>query len=158
MNNQTKINEFQMLAKYFSEVLGSKPVLYVSLGLASALKVELETKDIDILIEDDLFNSQLGLIRSIMSTNGFILVDEEENIFRRGELEVGIASDGDMLGFSGIEPSSLTVHPGNPRYRTLNLEQYLATYKASVGDGYRKESRQKDDLSKINLIERRINA
>jgi hypothetical protein len=158
MSNKTKIIEFQILAKLFNDMLNSKPILYGSLGLTSAMKIELETKDIDILLEDDIFKSQLSSIHSIMTTNGFLLVDENENTYRRGDLEVGIASDGDMLNFSGIEPSSLPLHPGEPKYRTLSIEQYLATYKASVRDGYRKELRKKDDSSKIDIIEAFLNA
>ena len=111
MSNNSKIIEFQGLAKSFNDILNSNHILYGSLGLASTLMLELETKDIDILIEDKIFKSQLNGIHSILIPNGFALFDEKENTFRRGDMEVGIAADGDMLDFSGVDPASLTVPP-----------------------------------------------
>jgi hypothetical protein len=100
--------------------------LYGSLGLASTLKLDLETQDIDMLVEDKIFQTQLIAIHAILFSCRFKLIDERENTFQRGTLEVGIASDGDMLDFSGVDPSSLTVILGEARYRILSAEQYLA--------------------------------
>lgn len=88
-----------------------------------------------------------------MKTLGFTLNNAKENEFERDSIKVGIASDGDMLSFSGINPESLAVEDCIAKFRVLSPEQYLATYKASSLDGYRKDTKLKDDQSKINLIE-----
>ena len=96
-------------------------------------------------------------IHSIMNYLGYDLIDSEENEFINNQFKVGIATDGDLFTFSGIDPKTLQIKNDGCQYRVLNLEQYLAVYEASSLDGYRKQSRNKDDASKIQLIKSRLN-
>jgi hypothetical protein len=158
MSNTRKIEVLLEIAEKLNHDIGSVPVLYGSLGLSRAIETDLKTDDIDLLIEDSIFSERLSLVHSSMRELGFILTDLEENEFRRGPIKVGIASDGDMLSFSGVNPSSLAVEGLEAKFRVLSPEQYLATYKASSLDGYRKNTHQKDDGSKIRLLESMLNA
>jgi len=154
MDNKKKFQSFLRIARELNTKLGSSPVLYGSLGLSRSLKTELETDDIDLLIENEIFNSELDKIHSLMVRLGFQLIDLEENTFLKGGLKVGIATDGDMLSFSGIDPSALKINvSSSTTYRVLSPKQFLATYRASSLDGYRKETHRKDDGAKIRLIE-----
>ena len=153
MGNETKYLEFLSIAKLMNRQFNSIPILYGSLGLSRALSIDINANDIDILVEEEIFDKQLNAIHSLFQENGYLLSDIEENEFRKGDITVGIATDGDMPEFSGLQPSTLKIVDDGAKYRTLTPDQYLATYKASILDGYRKNIRKKDDASKIELIE-----
>jgi len=157
MKNAAKIQLFLAIAQKLNLELGSTPVLYGSLGLSQSIEVEIKTDDIDILVEEQVFRARLDELRGLMASFGFELVDPEENKFKQGLVEVGIASDGDLLSFSGTDPLKLKiVNTSSASYRVLNAQQYLATYEASSKDGYRKHKHLKDDRSKIRLIKEAI--
>lgn len=112
----------------------------------------------DLLVEESLFTNQLPKIHRSSEALGFTLTNAKENEFERDSIKVGIASDVDLRPFSGINPASLAVEECSAKFRVLSSEQYLATYKASSLDGYRKDTKLKDDQSKINLIESVLNS
>lgn len=153
MSNNQKLKFFSEIAIKLNQELSSTPVLYGSLGLSCSVGVDFQTDDIDLLIEESIFTNQLPKIHRLMDTLGYTLTNAKENEFERGSIKVGIASDGDMLSFTGINPASLVVETCTAKFRVLSPEQYLATYKASSLDGYRKDTKLKDDQSKIKLIE-----
>ena len=62
-----------------------------------------------------------------------------------------------MIDFSGVNPGELTVVENVVRYRVLNIQEYLKTYKASLVDGYRRDIRGKRDSEKIALIRSHFN-
>ncbi len=152
MKNGEKLQVFLEIAEKLNAEMDSTPILYGSLGLSEAINKDIKTDDIDMLVEHRIFSTQLGKIRSTMAELGFELTDPEENCFQRDDIKVGIATDGDMITFSGINPQTLCIKKEKATYRVLNAEQYLATYKASSLDGYRKNKHQKDDQAKIELI------
>ena len=158
MNNPEKFQAFLEIAKKLNEEFNSLPVLYGSLGLSKAIDRDLETDDIDLLIEDHIFTKELNNIRQLMASLGYKLIDADENTFCRENLKVGIADDGDMVEFSGVNPERLTVITASANYRVLTAEEYLATYKASLLDSYRRDKHQKNDGVKIELLELHINA
>jgi hypothetical protein len=156
MKNHAKLEKFIEIAKQLNAKLNSTPILYGSLGLSISIDHDLETEDIDMLIEHRIFDRELSDIRHLMETLGYKLVNPEENTFRRGELDIGISHDGDMVEFSGVDPEKLTIIESSARYRVLTPNEYLATYKASALDGYRRDERQKNDSAKIELLQSNI--
>ncbi|PWQ95674.1 hypothetical protein [Leucothrix arctica] len=136
--NKEKLDSFFIIASCFNKALGSVPILYGSLGLSKAIATDLKTDDIDLLVEDCIFSTRLSEIRALMEEMGFVLIVPKENKFQRGELEVGISHDVDMIEFSGVDPSALEVVELPAKYRVLNAQEYLKTYKASSLDGYRR--------------------
>lgn len=153
VENNTKLESFYELAKALNKVIGVVPILYGSLGLSKALDIDIQTDDIDLLLEDTVFKTRLAEVQDLMYSLGFTLIVPDEHEFQRDSLKIGIASDGDLLSYSGIDPRSLEIVSARATYRILSPIQYLATYKASSLDGYRKDIRQKDDDAKIRLIE-----
>jgi len=153
MENIKKLEVFFEIAGCFNEKLDSVPVLYGSLGLCMVLGNELVTEDIDLLLEHQIFSRQNNKIRVLMESMGFNCTCLEENEYQRGVLKVGISHDGDMIEFSGVNPSALAVVKIPVKHRVLNTQEYLKTYKASSLDGYRREKRQKNDAEKIIQIE-----
>jgi phosphoribosylanthranilate isomerase len=91
-----------------------------------------------------------------MAKIGFKLTDIKEQEYTRGSCKVGIASDGDLLRFAGIDPRKLTVLDTPCSYRVLTLQDYLSVYQASSRDGYRKDVREKDDKRKLLLIKKEL--
>ena len=152
MSNVHKYKIFNEISEKLNQELNSVPVLYGSLGLSRSLGVEIKVDDIDLLIEEDIFTNKLPEVHRLMETLGFCLINTKENEFERGEVIVGIATDGDMLSFSGVDPTNLDVINTKASFRVLSVEQYLSTYKSSSLDGYRKDIKLKDDKSKIELI------
>jgi len=154
MINSVNFEALYEIAEKFNRELECVPVLYGSLGLSRTLDVDLETDDIDLLIEEEIFTGSLTKIYQCMEELGFVLTNAAESEFTRGSAKVGIASDGDMLSFSGVDSKSLAVESGSgsAEFRVLSAEQYLSTYQASSLDGYRKNTKNKDDQSKIALI------
>ncbi len=157
MNNAQKFEVMLEVAYSLNQELGSVPILYGSLGLSRAINKDIKTDDIDILVEDIIFHEKLELIHEIMQGLNFILTVPEENEFRRGEIKIGIASDGDLHSFSGVDPTELKVESARSQFRVLSPLQYLSTYKSSCLDGYRKNTHKKDDYAKVKLIELFIN-
>ena len=153
MSNNEKLEAFIEIAKSLNRELGSAPILYGSLGLSKALNVEIDADDIDLLIEDNIFSSDLDKICGVMESLGFTLVNPEENEFHLGTLKVGMSHDGDMVAFCGVDPSRLEVVEQGAKYRVLTPQDYLQTYRASSLDGYRRDKRQKNDAAKIKLLE-----
>jgi hypothetical protein len=151
MKNSKKLLEFKRITRELNKI-GTIPVLYGSLGLSESINRDLLTDDIDILIEDKIFNSKFKEIHSSICALGYELIDTEEHEYKRNQFKIGLATDGDMIGFSGINPSSLQTIDDNCKYRVLSPVEYLLTYEASNLDGYRKEKHKKDDTSKIKLI------
>lgn len=153
MNNNNKLEAFLEIAIVLNEKLASVPILYGSLGLVKAIEKDLKTDDIDLLVEDHIFSKHLNQIRTLMKGMGFELIDPKENIFSRGLLKVGISDDGDMIKFSSVNPSELAVVDSSAKYRVMNAQDYLQTYKDPSLDGYRRDTKQKNDDAKIKLLE-----
>ncbi|EAR11346.1 hypothetical protein [Reinekea blandensis] len=153
MTLQQKMYTFLSVAQRLNDRFDSAPILYGSLGMSQAIEQSLDTDDIDILIEHSIYRNHLDRLRAEMASLGFTLIDAKENIFQRDGLDVGIAHDGDLIDFAGIDPKHLTVITQPARYRILSPAQYLAIYRASIKDGYRREQRQKNDAQKIALLE-----
>lgn len=147
-----------VITKELNEKLNSKPVLYGSLGLSITLEKELDTDDIDILVEHSVFERSLQTVQELMISLGYELANPEKNEFHKDQLKVGIATDGDMLKFSGVDPTKLELASGDAIFRVLSAAEYLAIYKASSLDRYRKDKHQKNDGEKIAIIESHISA
>ncbi len=161
MNNSKKIKVFLTIAEKLNSTLNSKPIIYGSLGLSLVIDTEIKTDDIDLLIEASIFSSDLQTIHQIMMSMGYKCTDVEENAFSNGTFKIGIAHDGDLMAFCGVNPGKLETIKSTTvirnvtqtvTYRALGLEDYLRVYQASSRDGYRKEKRMKNDSAKIALI------
>lgn len=155
MDNLKKFEEFKRIAVALN-FLGITPILYGSLGLSKAISYDFLVDDIDILIESNIFNSKLPEIHSIICSLGYELTDSEENEFKSNLFKIGIATDGDMIAFSGVDPKKLQIKIEGCQYRVLNPEQFLATYEASNLDGYRRSISNKDDALKIKIIKSKL--
>lgn len=153
MTHTQLLTTFAEIAQALNTQLGSIPVLYGSLGLAQQLAQAIAVDDIDILVERAIFEQQLDKLHTLMTQLGFTLIDAQENEFQRHHIKVGLASDGDLPDFAGIDPQRLTRSNGPIASRRLNLEQFLACYRASSQDGYRRDKRGKNDARKIELIQ-----
>jgi hypothetical protein len=144
------------VASHLFKRLGSVPLLYGSLGLSLHIGDSVEVSDIDILIEQAIYDASAHRLPRLMRELDLELVDAHEQEYSRGGMRVGIASDGDMVRFAGIDPSTLATKGAPCRHRLLTLEQYLHVYTASQHDGYRQGARAKGDERKLALIRRSL--
>ena len=148
-----KLQAFCEIAGLFNYELDSTPILYGSLGLAQHIPHAFDQSDIDMLVEQRIFDIEVERLPKMMASIGFRLVNIREQDYVRSSLRVGIASDGDLFDFAGIDPQILAVESVlSCQYRVLSLNDYLRAYEASSLDGYRKDAREKNDRRKLELI------
>ena len=149
--------EFLYIAELLNKQLNIVPLLFGSLGLEQRLHTNLNADDIDILIPEVFMNEKWNNIVTIMNNNGYDLYDLHEHAFEKSSLSVAFASIEDLVPFAGINLTKIPViEEAGIRYYLLNLQDYLKVYTASSEDGYRKNTKNKKDEEKIELIMKAI--
>lgn len=149
--------EFLHIAQLLNKNLNIIPLLFGSLGLEQRLHTNLNADDIDILIPETFLNEKWNSIVTIMNDNGYVLYDLHEHAFEKSGLSVAFASIESLTPFAGVNLSKIpVVEEAGIRYYLLNLQDYLKVYIASSKDGYRKNTKNKKDEEKIELINEAI--
>lgn len=149
--------EFLAIAESLNTKLNIVPLLFGSLGLEQRLHTNLNADDIDILISEVFLRDKWNSIVTIMNNNGYVLYDLHEHAFEKSGISVAFASIEDLTPFAGIDPIGIPViEEAGVRYYLLNLQDYLKVYTASSKDGYRKNTKNKKDEEKIELINKAI--
>lgn len=149
--------EFLHIAQLLNKNLNIIPLLFGSLGLEQRLHTNLNADDIDILIPETFLNEKWNSIVTIMNDNGYVLYDLHEHAFEKSGLSVAFASIESLTPFAGVNLSKIpVVEETGIRYYLLNLQDYLKVYIASSKDGYRKNTKNKKDEEKIELINEAI--
>ena len=129
------------------------PLLFGSLGLEQRLHTNLNADDIDILIPEAFLNEKWDSIVTIMNDNGYALYDLHEHAFEKPGTSIAFASIESLTPFAGVDIARIpVVEEAGVRYYLLDLEDYLKVYTASSKDGYRKDTKNKNDEAKIELI------
>ncbi len=151
-----KYNEFLRIAKVLNEN-GIIPLLFGSLGLTLRLNTDYNVDDIDVLINKKYLNENWQSFRSIMEEQGYVLEDLHEHQFRKEEYKMAFADIESLAPFANIDLSSIELIINNGvKYFLLNLKQYLAVYKASSKDSYRRNKNNNKDFEKIELIKQEL--
>ncbi len=149
--------EFLYIAELLNRQLNIVPLLFGSLGLEQRLHTNLNADDIDILIPEVFMNEKWNNIVTIMNNNGYCLYDLHEHAFEKSGISVAFASIEDLMPFAGINLTKIPViEETGICYYLLNLQDYLKVYIASSKDGYRKNTKNKKDEEKIELINKAI--
>lgn len=154
-----------MLEKVFNEIvkelntkLNITPVLYGSFGLGRALEKNLDPKDIDLLVPKKYLEEKWSVFKQVVELMGFRLKDLREHEFERRGVSIGFSYEEDLMPFAGVGFDDLkVVSELDAHFKVLSLEDYLACYEKSSKDGYRKETRMKNDQEKISLIKQKVN-
>ena len=152
-----KKTEFLKIAHQLYDRFHFVPLLYGSLGLEQRLHMDLNAEDIDILIPEVVLREKWNDLVSVMKDNGYLLYDLHEHEFRKAELHVAFASIEDLTPFAGVDLTGIPiVEEEGVRYYLLDLQEYLKVYSASSKDGYRKNTKNKNDSYKIELIKQAL--
>lgn len=155
---QDKYHAFLHIASLLNQKLNVVPLLYGSLGLERVLGQDLDTDDIDLLIDPYWLNVGWVQFQKVLVEQGYHLVDEHEHEFVGDSITVAFANISTLPSFAGVDPTTLPIIDcDDVRFMELNAEQYLAVYQASQQDGYRQEKRGKKDAIKIRLIQSFLN-
>ena len=142
-------------AKLLAQKFNIVPLLYGSLGLEYITKKSLGADDIDILIPEIFLADHWFELKSFLTDEGYVLVDEHEHTFCKDGIFYSYASVEELETFAGIRLSEISQQiQDDISFRLLSLEQYLKVYKTSVKDGYRINTRKKKDNEKIAFIEK----
>lgn len=149
--------EFLCIAEALNKKLDIVPLLFGSLGLEQRLHTNLNADDIDILVPEVFLHEKWDGIVAVMNDNGYVLYDLHEHAFEKSGLSIAFASIEDLTPFAGVDLAGIpVVEETGVCYYLLNLQDYLKVYTASSKDGYRKNSKNKNDEEKIELIYKAI--
>lgn len=148
-----KKTAFLHIAKVLNVKLGITPLLFGSLGLEQRLNANLNSDDIDVLIPEAFLKEKWNGIVEIMTENGYLLYDVHEHAFEKAGLSMAFASLESLAPFAEVDLTKIPiVEEAGVRYYLLDLQDYLKVYTASSKDGYRRNTKNKNDQQKINLI------
>ncbi len=148
---------FLHIARRLNEALRITPLLFGSLGLEQRLGANLNADDIDVLIPEEYLDEKWDMLIEVMATLGYTLYDVHEHAFEKNGVSAAFASIENLVPFAGVDINRITaVDEDNVRYYLLGLEDYLKVYTASSKDGYRKDTKNKNDTEKIELIKRAL--
>lgn len=149
---------FLEIAARFNKI-GVTPLLYGSLGLSERLRRDLHADDIDVLIPAEYLRGKWEITVQIMQQEGFALCDLHEHAFSRGGLVAAYAPLEELHGFAGVDIAAIPVcRASGAEYLLLALADYLRVYQASAKDGYRRDTKHKNDSEKIRLIMQAMNS
>lgn len=145
--------EFIRLCKILNSQLLIKPILYGSLGLGKAAKMNFSPQDIDILVPFVYLNDQWDALKNLMELLGYSVIDVREHEFSDGDQTVGFSFIEDLEAFAEIDYRNLEkLLQDGAEYYVLSLDDYLKVYTKSSADGYRRSKNNEKDLEKIDLI------
>ena len=152
-----KKKEFLYIVELLNKKLHIVPLLFGSLGLEQRLHTNLNADDIDVLIPEVFLNEKWNSVVTIMKDNGYVLYDLHEHAFEKSGLSFAFASIESLTPFAGINLTRIPViEEAGIRYYLLSLQDYLKVYMASSKDGYRKNTKNKKDEQKIELINKAL--
>ncbi len=153
-SSQASLELFLTVAAQLNQQLGVVPVLYGSLGLNRVIGAAQSVGDVDILVPAVCLAERWPELVVVMEGLRFALIDVREREWRRGAGSVAFADEESLLPFAGIDPSTLRISTvDGVRFKELSPAGYLAVYRVSQHDGYRREKRGKWDAEKIAQIE-----
>jgi hypothetical protein len=144
-------------AKLLSDMFGIIPLMYGALGLEYITNENLNSDDIDILIPDIFVNERWNEFKSVLTENGYVLIDEHEHSFLKDSVCYSYASFEELESFAKINLSDIECKSDlGVNFKVLSLEQYLKVYTSSSKDGYRINVRKKKDADKILFIQKHL--
>ncbi len=153
-----KKEAFLQITEMLNARIGITPLLFGSLGLEQRLGTDLGADDVDVLIPEEFLSEKWNCIAEIMSEEGYTLYDAHEHAFEKDGLSVAFASIENLVPFAGVDTGKIPVTDENGvRYYLLDLQDYLKVYTASSKDGYRRDTKNKNDNQKIELIKQALN-
>lgn len=132
--------------------LNIKPVVYGSFGVSYYLGNFKQFGDIDLLIEDKFINDNWKEFNTFLSSHNFVLINEREHEFLFDNLKIGFAKKSILLKDGIIENYTDLVKYGGVDAYTLRPKHFLAAYRFSLKDGYRRTNRLKKDQEIIDKI------
>ena len=140
-------------AKLLSHKFNIIPLMYGSLGLEYVTGENLNADDIDILIPEEFLNNRWNEFKIALENDGYVLTDEREHTFQKGNVSYSYASIEEIETFADIKVCDINEKiDSGVKFKMLSIEQYLKVYTASMKDGYRIKVRQKKDNEKIEII------
>ena len=154
----TKFDCFRENAKLLNNNFNIVPLLYGSVGLEVLTNTSLNADDIDILIpEVYVSGSGWAEFKTLLESDGYVLIDEHEHTFRKDGVDYSYASIEGLKDFAGIDLRDIEIrNVSNTKFMLLSLQQYLKVYQKSSQDGYRMNVKEKQDNKKIEFIKSKI--
>ena len=131
--------------------------MFGSLGLEQQLGANLNADDIDVLIPKEYLDEKWDMLIDVMEGLGYSLYNIHEHAFEKDGISAAFASIENLVPFANVDITRISVvAEDGVRYYLLTLEDYLKVYTASSKDGYRRDTKNKNDTEKIELIKRAL--
>ncbi len=142
-----KYKLFLSSAQLLFDEFGIKPLLYGSLGLEVLLQRNLQSDDIDILIPNTVLHEKWEYLKTFLESNDYLLVDFHEHTFVKEGIKYSYASIEELNDFAGVNS-----FVEKEFCLFLTLFDYLKVYESSLKDSYRQNTKNKNDIEKIDII------
>lgn len=153
----TLYQKFNHIARSLNKELGIIPVLYGSLGLERVTGMDFHPQDIDILVPLTFLEGKWDLLKSVVESLGYELIDIQEHEFKKGKMKIGIAFKEDLKQFADVDYHHLEkVEDNGAIYYILSISDYQKVYKKSLKDGYRRTKNNNKDQRKLEIIKQLI--
>ncbi|MCE4047390.1 MULTISPECIES: hypothetical protein [Bacillaceae] len=154
MTSDELYQEFLYIGKALNKNLGITPVLYGSLGLEVVTGINFNPQDIDILVPISYIEEKWPLLKEMMEKLSYELTDLHEHKFEKNGFEIGFAYEEDLPHFAGVAYNLLEMKvEAEARFKVLSVKDFLAVYRKSSKDSYRKTKNNNKDLKKIAILE-----
>lgn len=154
MTSDELYQEFLYIGKALNKNLGITPVLYGSLGLEVVTGINFNPQDIDILVPISYIEEKWPLLKEMMEKQSYELTDLHEHKFEKNGFEIGFAYEEDLPHFAGVAYNLLEMKvEAEARFKVLSVKDFLAVYRKSSKDSYRKTKNNNKDLKKIAILE-----
>jgi hypothetical protein len=159
---------FHKTAQNINTAFSVIPVLHGSLGLQRLVDDNLSPDDIDVGVPLFMLSEKWADLVKLMENGGYEMIDLHEKCFRYSD-DISMsfcAIEGTnehstipgLCDFAGIDLVECPIIEENGAvYRIPTLHQYLAIYKSSQDDEYRKDKTNDKDKRKIDTIHRALN-
>ncbi|MEK4668062.1 hypothetical protein [Niallia sp. FSL R7-0271] len=154
MTSDELYQEFLYIGKALNKNLGITPVLYGSLGLEVVTGINFNPQDIDIVVPISYIEEKWPLLKEMMEKLSYELTDLHEHKFEKNGFEIGFAYEEDLPHFAGVAYNLLEMKvEAEARFKVLSVKDFLAVYRKSSKDSYRKTKNNNKDLKKIAILE-----
>ncbi|TWT02528.1 hypothetical protein [Planomicrobium sp. CPCC 101079] len=145
--------EFLTICKLLNCQLGIVPVLYGSLGLTKAAKIDFSPQDIDVLVPVVFLQEKWEILKAFMEQQDYSLIDLTEHEFQKADVKLGFSFTEDLKDFAGVDDKKLeAVVEEGAYYYQLSPGAYLKVYRHSSRDGYRRTKNNDKDLEKLEVL------
>lgn len=130
---------------------GVRPIIYGSYGLHQQ-GLDVTPNDLDFLLDSQTMHDRWSVVQQTMIELGYAADPEHNQEFGSDELWVSFLSTADIEQLIGHSLVIQEIEDGGRHLGQLDLAQHKEIYEAGLKDKWRRQKKEKSDLSIIEKI------